>query len=76
MSDENTNNLALLRARLNATRLSAQEAHRTVTGQSTSNAHDLLPFLDACAREMEETAALIRAAADAAAHPAQQGCSG
>lgn len=73
MKDFPTNQLALLRARLNAARMSAVETHKSVTGTQAATAHDLLPFLDSCARELEEAARVMRAAADAAATPNAKG---
>ena len=67
--------LALLQAQLNAARMSALETHKTVSAGSAQSAQSILPFLDTCAKELEETAQLIRDAADAAAHPVAQGCS-
>lgn len=66
--------LALLKAQLNAARMSAMETHKSLT--NGENSQNILPFLDTCARELEETAQLIRAAADATAMPAPAGCSG
>jgi|GEM_PF-2753643 len=64
--------LALLQAQLSAARISAQE-----TGKSISYGSDqtILPFLHSCAKDLEETARLIRASADAAAAPTPSGCS-
>ncbi len=67
--------LALLQAQLNAARLSALQTQKSVTNGS---GHDeaILPFLDSCAQELEETARMIRATADAAAIPQTQSCAG
>lgn len=67
MIDVNSKQLALLKARLTAARMSAIEAHKSVSGGDANSARDMLPFLDNCARELEETARVMRAAADAAA---------
>ncbi len=71
MSVVSPKQLALLKARLNAARISAMETHKSVTSGQTSEDLSILPFLDTCARELEEAAHMIRAAADAAAAPAQ-----
>lgn len=76
MSSVSPKQLALLKAQLNAARISALETHKTVAGSGALTAQNILPFLDNCARELEETAQLIRATADAAAAPAHSGCSG
>lgn len=59
MTANTATELALLKARLNAARLSAEEAQKTIAGRK-----EFLPFLESCAREMEQTAQLIRAVAD------------
>lgn len=76
MADMTANDLALLRARMNAARLSAAQTHKTIANSDHYSKGDLLPFLDTCARELEEAAQLMRAAADAAAHPVRIDCSG
>jgi len=76
MTSVSPKQLALLKAQLNAARISAIETHKSVSGNSMQDAQKILPFLDVCARELEETAQLIRAAADAAATPQTSGCSG
>ncbi len=68
--------LALLRAQLNAARVSALETRKSMAGIPAANGHEILPFLDTCAREMEETAQLIRSAADSVAIQSAPGCSG
>lgn len=73
MTAASPNQLALLQAQLNAARLSALETHKTV---ASGKDQTILPFLQSCADELEETAQLIRAAADAAARPVSSGCSG
>jgi len=67
--------LALLQAQLNAARMSALQTQKSVT-HGAGQKEAILPFLNSCAQELEETARLIRATADAAAHPADQSCSG
>lgn len=66
MSAITANELALLKARLNAAKISAAQAHKSIAGRQ-----ELLPFLETCAREMEEAAQLIRAAAEHAARADQ-----
>lgn len=67
--------LALLQAQLNAARMSAMETQKSVTN-GAGPGEAILPFLNSCAKELEDTARLIRATADAAAAPSDQSCSG
>jgi len=76
MADMTSNDLALLRARMNAARLTAAQTHKTIANGDQHTNNNLLPILDSCARELEEAAQLLRAAADAAAQPNQFTCSG
>ena len=75
MAQHLNTDISLLQARMTATQALAETARQAVQHQNGTDRTALAPFLDRCARELEATAQMIKAAAEDAARPAGAGCS-